>query len=213
MPTPVMPYEHLGEALATDYLYVRDQFSDDQWDLFRRTRQFVDEEVLPVISGYWERAELPWPLIRRLAELGVVGDGHQRVRLPGHEPDGMRPGAHGAPSRRRQPRHVPRRAGRPGDEVDRDARVRGAEAAVAARDGAAREDRRVRAHRAQPRLGLGRAGDHARAATATYTCSTAPSGGSATARSPTSSSCGPAQRTARSRGFSSKRARPGTTRR
>lgn len=59
MPTPVMPYEHLGEALATDYLYVRDQFSDDQWDLFRRTRQFVDEEVLPVISGYWERAELP----------------------------------------------------------------------------------------------------------------------------------------------------------
>ena len=86
MPTPVMPYEHLGEALATDYLYVREQFSDEQWDLFRRTRQFVDEEVLPVISGYWERAELPWPLIRRLAELRVVGDDIERYGCPGLSP-------------------------------------------------------------------------------------------------------------------------------
>jgi glutaryl-CoA dehydrogenase len=86
MPTPVMPYEHLGEALATDYFYVREQFSDEQWELFRRTRQFVDEEVLPVISGYWERAELPWPLIRRLAELGIVGDDIAGYGCPGLSP-------------------------------------------------------------------------------------------------------------------------------
>jgi glutaryl-CoA dehydrogenase len=81
-----MPYEHLGEALATDYFYVREQFSDEQWDLFRRTRQFVDEEVLPEISGYWERAELPWPLIRRLAELGIVGDDIAGYGCPGLSP-------------------------------------------------------------------------------------------------------------------------------
>jgi glutaryl-CoA dehydrogenase len=74
-----MPYEHLGEALATDYFFVRDSFTDEQWDRFIATRRFVDEEVLPAINAYWEAAELPWPLIRRLAELGIVGediDGH-----------------------------------------------------------------------------------------------------------------------------------------
>jgi glutaryl-CoA dehydrogenase len=54
--TDTMPYAHLGEALATDYLLVREQFSDEQWDLFIRTRRFVDQEVLPVINDYWERA-------------------------------------------------------------------------------------------------------------------------------------------------------------
>ena len=36
---------------------------------------FVDDEVLPVINGYWENAELPWPLFKRMGELGIVGDG------------------------------------------------------------------------------------------------------------------------------------------
>ena len=85
--------------------------------------------------------------------------GHRGLRLPGDEPARARPREHGAAPRRRQPRHVPRRAVRPGDEVDRAARVRGAEGALAAGDGAARRDRRVRADRARPRLGLGRAGD------------------------------------------------------
>lgn len=81
-----MAFEHLGEALATDYFYVREQFSDGQWDLFRRTRRFVDEEVLPVINNYWERADLPWPLIRRLAELAIVGDDIVGYGCPGLSP-------------------------------------------------------------------------------------------------------------------------------
>jgi len=67
-------YEHLGEALGTDFFTVREQFTDEQWNRFITTRRFVDEEVLPVIGRYWERAELPWPLIRRLPELGLVGE-------------------------------------------------------------------------------------------------------------------------------------------
>ncbi len=58
-----------GGALATDYFHVREQFSDDEWERFLATRRFVDEEVLPTINDYWEAAELPWPLFRRLAEL------------------------------------------------------------------------------------------------------------------------------------------------
>jgi glutaryl-CoA dehydrogenase len=81
--TDTMPYAHLGEALATDYLLVREEFSDEQWDLFIRTRRFVDQEVLPVINDYWERAQLPWPLITRLAELGLVGDEIEGYGCPG----------------------------------------------------------------------------------------------------------------------------------
>ncbi|HEU5002415.1 MAG TPA: acyl-CoA dehydrogenase family protein [Actinomycetota bacterium] len=78
-----MPYEHLGEALATDYFLVRDQFTDEQWDRFISTRRFVDREVLPTINEYWERAEFPWPLARRLPELGIVGDDIVGYGCPG----------------------------------------------------------------------------------------------------------------------------------
>ena len=62
--------------------------------------------------------------------------------------------------------------------------------ALAAGDGAAREDRRVRADRARRTARTRSRWRPPRAATATTGCSTAPSAGSATARSPTSSSSG-----------------------
>jgi len=64
----------LGEALGTDFFSVREQFTDEQWSRFITVRRFVDEEVVPVAGPYWERAEIPWELIRRLPELGVVGE-------------------------------------------------------------------------------------------------------------------------------------------
>ena len=79
-------FEDLGHALATDYFFLREQLTDDQLDLLRRVRVFVDDEVLPVIGGYWERAEMPWPLIRRLGELGIVGEDIQGYGCPGLDP-------------------------------------------------------------------------------------------------------------------------------
>src|ERR671936_2752845 len=86
MPATAMPYAHLGEALATDYFHVRDQFTDEQWEHFIATRRFVDHEVLPAINQYWEAAELPWPLMRRLAELGLLGEDIQGYGCPGMSP-------------------------------------------------------------------------------------------------------------------------------
>ncbi len=86
MTTSTMPYEHLGEALATDYFFVREQFTDEQWELFIRTRRFVDREVLPAINEYWEKADFPWPLARRLAELEIVGDDIKGYGCPGLSP-------------------------------------------------------------------------------------------------------------------------------
>ena len=59
-------YAHLGEALGTDFFSVREQFTAEQWEKFIAVRKFVDEEVLPGIGDYWEKAELPWHLFRRL---------------------------------------------------------------------------------------------------------------------------------------------------
>jgi glutaryl-CoA dehydrogenase len=68
-------YEDIGRSLSTDYFRIADQLSDDELRYLRRTREFVDEDVLPVINGYWEKAEFPWPLIEKMAKLGIVGDG------------------------------------------------------------------------------------------------------------------------------------------
>jgi glutaryl-CoA dehydrogenase len=65
---------HLGESLGTDFFSVREQFTDEQWARFLAVRRFVDQEVVPVIGPYWERAEIPWPLVRRLPELNIVGE-------------------------------------------------------------------------------------------------------------------------------------------
>ena len=81
-----VPYSHLGEALATDYFFVREQFTDEQWERFLATRRFVDQEVLPAINDYWEAAELPWPLMRRLAELNLLGEDIEGHGCPGMSP-------------------------------------------------------------------------------------------------------------------------------
>ena len=65
---------HLGESLGTDFFSVREQFTDEQWEHFITVRRFVDEEVVPVVGPYWERAEICWPLVKRLPELGIVGE-------------------------------------------------------------------------------------------------------------------------------------------
>src|SRR3954469_18331242 len=86
MTTTALPYDHLGEALATDYFHVRQQFTDEQWEHFVATRRLVDAEVLPAINEYWEAAELPWPLLRRVAELGLYGEDIEGYGCPGMSP-------------------------------------------------------------------------------------------------------------------------------
>src|SRR4051794_21219105 len=65
----------IGRSLGTDYFRIADQLTSEERNYLRRTRDFVDGEVLPVINDYWERAEFPWPLIKTMAGLGIVGDG------------------------------------------------------------------------------------------------------------------------------------------
>ena len=85
MTQPTSP-THLGESLGTDFFSVREQFTDEEWSHFATVRRFVDEEVVPVVGPYWERAEICWPLVKRLPELGIVGEDIQGYGCAGMSP-------------------------------------------------------------------------------------------------------------------------------
>jgi glutaryl-CoA dehydrogenase len=76
----------VGKALGTDYFLLREALSSSELDYLARTRRFVEEEVLPVINDYWERAEFPRELCARLGELGLVGDGLEGYGCPEMSP-------------------------------------------------------------------------------------------------------------------------------
>lgn len=57
-PSSTRAYD-VGRSLSTDYFGLKDQLGPEELDFLLRTRAFVDDEVLPVIGGFWERAEFP----------------------------------------------------------------------------------------------------------------------------------------------------------
>jgi glutaryl-CoA dehydrogenase len=79
-------YEGIGRSLGTDYFRIGDQLTREELDYWRRTRDFVDDRVLPVINDYWERAEFPWPLVEEMGKLGIVGDGIEGYGCPPMSP-------------------------------------------------------------------------------------------------------------------------------
>jgi glutaryl-CoA dehydrogenase len=79
-------YEGIGRSLGTDYFHVGDQLTVQELEYLQRTREFVDDEVLPVINDFWERAEFPWPLIEKMGKLGIVGDGIEGYGCPPMSP-------------------------------------------------------------------------------------------------------------------------------
>jgi glutaryl-CoA dehydrogenase len=81
-PTVRPMYADIGAALGTDYFLLRSDLTASELDYLDRTRQFVHDELLPVINGYWERADVPLGLFRRLGELGLVGDGIEGYGCP-----------------------------------------------------------------------------------------------------------------------------------
>ncbi len=79
-------YENLGRSMGTDFFRIAEQLTEEELGYWRRTRDFVDDEVLPVINDYWERAEFPGELIDKLAGLGIIGDGIEGYGCPAMSP-------------------------------------------------------------------------------------------------------------------------------
>ena len=73
--------------LAGSDIYLTDELLGDEERAVRdRVRRFCDEEVAPVINGYWERAEFPFELVPQLARLDVCGGTIQGHGCPGLSP-------------------------------------------------------------------------------------------------------------------------------
>jgi glutaryl-CoA dehydrogenase len=67
----------------SDYYLLDEMLSDEERELRDRVREFGDREVLTIVNDYWERAEFPFELVPKLAELNVAGTTIQGYGCPG----------------------------------------------------------------------------------------------------------------------------------
>jgi glutaryl-CoA dehydrogenase len=63
----------VSNSLGTDYYLLDELYTDEERELRDRVRAFADREIIPIINDYWERAEFPFELVPKLAELNIAG--------------------------------------------------------------------------------------------------------------------------------------------
>ncbi len=68
---------------TSDYYLADEMLSDQERALIPKVRAFVDNDLLPVINDYWERAEFPFELVPKFAQLGLTGGIIQGYGCPG----------------------------------------------------------------------------------------------------------------------------------
>ena len=56
-----------------DFYQIDMHFTDKQKALRQQVRDFVETEVLPNINPYWEKAEFPWEIARKMVNLPIIG--------------------------------------------------------------------------------------------------------------------------------------------
>ena len=66
-----------------DFYLVDELLTDEERGIRDRLRAFCEAEVLPVINGYWERAEFPHELVPKIAELKLAGGTIEGYGCPG----------------------------------------------------------------------------------------------------------------------------------
>jgi glutaryl-CoA dehydrogenase len=76
-----MPTHAVDQAL--DFYLFDELLTDDERAIRDRVRQFCDDELIPIINGYWERGEFPFELIPKLAELKIAGGSLHGYGCPG----------------------------------------------------------------------------------------------------------------------------------
>src|SRR5215211_5345655 len=69
----VTPEGTRRDTRPVDFVNVGSLLSEEERGVRDRVRAFVDEHVVPVAAGYWDRAEFPFDLLPGLGELGIMG--------------------------------------------------------------------------------------------------------------------------------------------
>ena len=75
-------------SLDTDYFLIDELLTKEELDVRDRVRSFTDTEVIPVINGYWDRAEFPFNLVPKLSKLNIAGTTIEGYGCPGMSPVG-----------------------------------------------------------------------------------------------------------------------------
>jgi glutaryl-CoA dehydrogenase len=70
-------------SLGTDYYLMDDLLTDEERAVRDKVRAFCDREVIPVAGDYWDRAQFPFELVPKLAQLGIVGGSIKGYGCPG----------------------------------------------------------------------------------------------------------------------------------
>ncbi len=71
------------QSLGTDFYFMDELLTDQERAVRDKVRAFSDREVIPIINDYWERAEFPFDLIPKLAQLGIAGSSIKGYGCPG----------------------------------------------------------------------------------------------------------------------------------
>ncbi len=71
------------QSLGTDYYLLEELLTDEEREVRDRVRSFADREVIPVINEYWDKAQFPFELIPKVAELGIAGTTIEGYGCPG----------------------------------------------------------------------------------------------------------------------------------
>jgi short/branched chain acyl-CoA dehydrogenase len=70
---PIMAPSAQGELTGSITFMVGFGLNDEQEALRRVVADFAREQVAPVIGGYYERGEFPYPIVAKMAKLGLFG--------------------------------------------------------------------------------------------------------------------------------------------
>src|SRR5438270_13603415 len=73
----------MAEPTAPDFYEFEDLLEPDELEIRNRIRAFGEKEILPRINDYWERAEFPFELVPKIAELGIAGGTIEGYGCPG----------------------------------------------------------------------------------------------------------------------------------
>ena len=74
-PGVTAPAYDVTQPLDLDYVGAFAEATEQERAHQLAVRSFVQDHVLPVIDDYWERAEVPWGLVKELAERDLLRDG------------------------------------------------------------------------------------------------------------------------------------------
>lgn len=72
-----------GRALGTDFYSIDALLTPEEKEYRDRVRSFMDNEVVPIMADYWERAEFPFEVIPKIAALNIAGGSIKGYGCPG----------------------------------------------------------------------------------------------------------------------------------